>query len=388
MKKASISLIKIFLLIPVMNEAFSQEKIFSRNKLIPLPFSKGIQKDYRSRVRVGQNSWNLTSYLMHQHTDRQPEGGMNRMSLHCGIDFRVPAGEKVYSIEGGKVKLLACGIPQTKGNIPKHCTVKVISPSGGVWSYSHLDVYSLPQEIRKLAKSSGIIGPNTYIGNVVEWFGKGYKNLLNQLDISDGQVYNHLHLTYRKEAGANPLDLVSYLDIPDTTKPTVRRIFFINSETRDAFPYSGPIGYPEIKGKVDILIEAFDKIDSFKKQNGRIIKSKKPQSFKLGIRAYEVEIRDAKSKKIVFTNLFDFGDNCSKYKWIPYFALSFIYQGKENFPRGDRRKRRNFFIGSKKGRISYWDTTNLPNGDYLVQATVFDSVGNKGKKVRRVRIAN
>ena len=218
---------------------------------------------------------------------------------------------------------------------------------------------------KKAAETGGAIPAGAHIGDVVKWL-EGVEGFPDQIDVSDGKRFDHLHLNMVIEdakGGEHFYNVGKYLAYQDTIKPTVEAVHFVpDGGSKAAF---GAV--PVVSGKVDVVIEAFDRINGWQKTDGHLVERPHGSPFKLGIYRSEVTVRSASDDKEVFrTELPPFdevttepggytGDSAKK-----LYLREVQIDGKAVRARGDRFGRRNFLVATNaEPRTWGWKSARL-----------------------------
>jgi hypothetical protein len=248
-------------------------------------------------------------------------------------------------------------------------------PTGREWWYGHIDPSTIPEAVRAAAYDGSVIPAGTELGALSHWH-------QDERDIADGEPYHHLHLDLRSSARDDDPALV--LDLPDHLPPTIEKIHFLPDDGLDALTGEVPV----LSGKVDVLAEAYDWMPSYQVDGSGRPTPGEPSPFPIGVSGGGIAIAPVGGGDPVHVAelppdmIWDLTD-----LYLPAFRID----GKPQLGRQDRFGHRTFLTNVVDGRGSgagSWDTTQVPNGDYVVKVIVCDDLGNEATVERTVRVQN
>jgi hypothetical protein len=293
-------------------------------------------------------------------------------SIHGGLDFRVPAGTKLYAVRGG--------IPEvwkTRSRYHRAIMIKEVDhrgvPNGRIWHYGHVDYDAIPADVLLAADNGTVIPDGAHIGSVVSWI-ENEDWCKDQIDIGDGKRYDHIHFELETAAPLRPgrWNLTGMFDLPlDSVAPTVDAVYFVASDSGRAFP--GRV--PAVSGPVQIIVQGYDR-----QRDG--------DGFQLGIYRAHTTIRNSRGHVVARIDMKPFDvieDRAEARHWYRHT----IAAGPSTLRAvGTRFEKRRFLNVTYTGQSQpgAWDTEALPSGRYTISIDLQDEHGNTTTVERTVRV--
>ncbi len=285
--------------------------------------------------------------------------------LHNGIDIIVPYMTEVYAVESGYVKTIMTIGGESSWRI-------VIADSAGTqdcegWMYAHIIEYYVYPSVGDWVEEGELIG------RIVNW--PGYPETTQE----------HLHFSRIRFGGdsaawangfwdgwefiANPMDLLDYTNINDTTPPVFENAWgeqlfaYCEDETTNYFDENAPIS-----GDVDIICRAYDYHDFY------LLKDT----------PHKLEFKIDGDSSIPWTTLVVFDEPFGTYQTVTQY-MSIMYQNDYYCNSGNFSPDSQVFYynltntdgdgqAGQEDKAECWRTPYFHNGDYTVSARATDYV--------------
>lgn len=274
---------------------------------------------------------NMTSYQLYGFD-------LSEAYFHHGLDIRANSGEKVTASKGGKVLGVTNYVP---GN-DLYWEVAILDQDGFIWQYHHIEKTSIPQAIKEAANTGKVIEDGTLIGEVVSWPTTSY-----------GERYNHIHVNVLdgNKNYVNPFHFLNQL--PDNAAP---KVIDVGLFTKNRISY-GPItnqAYTVFAQVSDLILHE-----------------------KFVVPPYKISYRLNKGEEVTVWKFDNLPGGESNEKYVNQFFIPSLTCGNYSC--------RKMFIDlgfNKEGKKIF----PLTKGQYEIEVTVWDFVGNKDSKTFSWRI--
>lgn len=325
-------------------------------------------------VPVGSLPWPLFTTTQravgNTYAEYQNYGGSPYM--HPGVDVMGDDGEPVFAVDGGVVK----AILTTSGQY--HWRVAIGEPGGGTstgYLYAHLDLPTIAVSV------GDVILPGQYLGDLVPW---------------PVASFTHVHFSRIEDTGTTwSGDWLCTDDTHDEFWPqseteapvfekTIGPDLFAFCKNESSF-YLDP---DDLSGRVDIIVHVGDRITS---------------SWVCSVHElrYSIWPEGAPGSPVVEDKLaVHFDMMLDTYADGPFdpFLVDLLYKEDSTCDTDGDYSSREFFhvITNSDGDDTYessdadeaWDTTLVPDGDYVIEVTALDHAGNVATASMTVTVAN
>lgn len=302
--------------------------------------------------------------------------------VHGGIDFRVPAGTEVITMEAGTI------IDRPTYPMRPGVSVTVQGDNGRRWVYAHIDYDTIPEDLQ----SGDTVERGQFLGSIIRWFD-------DQIDISDNGRYDHLHLDVYEQidpitdiglpSNERLLNIDRFLGLPDSTEPRLVALHFLRAGERNVLASLNPEtqGAPVINGRVELVLQAFDYRNRLMLGSEGELTPLEGSSFPTGIASAEVQILSPEDASPVFSAVCpgleslpgDWDEReanlLARYRRVLFFDGEEVRAVKDRFV---KRTFINLVHQEPEGELiaAVLDTTTFQPGSYTLVVTLWDEAGN------------
>jgi murein DD-endopeptidase MepM/ murein hydrolase activator NlpD len=291
------------------------------------------------------------------HTPLRP--GTPKAYFHGGIDIRKPRGTPVLAVADGTVRVYREGAFDN---------LVLTQANGQEWEYRHLGPDSVPAAVRKAEKEKTDVAAGTVIGEVGAWDGP----------------YDHLHLNRRDKDGKIRDPLFELIPVKDTVPTRIRAILFVRDGDDEPIE-PGPDGVVTVSGKVDVVLDAIDRMDGETWGNPpALVHLRFGDREKL--REYRPFVGGLPLEPVRPVPRYPRGDALCVYLMTGPLACV-------NRIPGDPKQRFSVVVtnvgpANRPNADGCWDTTKTPDGDVTLSVRTRDHGGNWSERKVTVRVAN
>lgn len=212
-----------------------------------------------------------------------PLNGNDPATFHAAVDLQAPAGTGVFLLRPGRI---VKAYSNKRGQFHE-ATIELNEVDGDglatnrFWIYTHLSADAVPAAVWSASDAGTTLPAGTSLGAINAWAFGGTTGVPEQIDVSNGARFDHLHLSLRvDEHFCNPLPFLSYAD---KEAPVVSAFHLLRAGTSEA------LGGDASGQAVDLVIEAYD----LTTRNGQ------PSPFHLhNLESFELLVRDGNNHEL------------------------------------------------------------------------------------------
>lgn len=315
--------------------------------------------------------------------------------FHGGLDLCAPAGTEVFTPVSGKVsvsdyKINASAKPHQfvyerktfrKGEVSstRYLEVAIKTEAGQTWMFRHIEPYSVPDDLFEAAKNGKTIAAGSKIGKVSPW-------ILPVLP--EKRIYDHIHLEILDSDGSflNPAHLVKITK--DYYPPVIQSIYAARHGSEEAQILDS--NNKTLSGKIDLIFGVNDRMNQAAYQHSIYQVVWNLEKFIPGSSEKETLVNSRETFR--FDRLPIKGDR-TQLSTVIY--RDSVRVGSTRIQANGNHGPRFFLVNLTCGTTSSdysaekcLDTTEFPNGRYLLTISAFDGAGNNRRKTVEFNIRN